>query len=51
MWLENISLDYTEVKGAQYANIGLYNSNVTPTGTGVTTFTYSGSGSIPTCAF
>ena len=36
---------------AQYANVGLFNSNVTPSGTGVTTGTVSGSGSAPSCSF
>jgi polygalacturonase len=51
VWLENISLDGTEVKNSQYANVGLYNSNITPTGTGITTYAYAGSGSIPACSF
>ena len=49
--LENISLDITSQSGNQYASVGLYNSNITPTGTGVTTFAVTGSGSVPTCSF
>jgi len=36
---------------AEYATVGLYNSNLTPTGTGVTTSSISGSGSVPSCSF
>ena len=48
--LENVSLDKTTTT-AQFANVGLFNSNVTPSGTGVTTGTVSGSGSAPSCSF
>jgi polygalacturonase len=48
--LENVSLDLTTTT-AQYANVGLYNSNLTPSGTGVTTGSVSGSGSLPACTF
>ncbi len=48
--LMNVSLDKTATT-AQYATVGLYNSNVNPTGTGVTTSSVSGSGSVPTCSF
>jgi len=47
--LENVSLDKTTTT-AQYANVGLFNSNVTPSGTGVTTGTVSGSGGVPSCS-
>lgn len=48
--LENVRLDVTKTT-AQYANIGLYNSNITASGTGVTVSSISGSGSIPSCGF
>jgi polygalacturonase len=48
--LENVALDKTATT-AQFANIGLFNSNVTPSGTGVTTGAVSGSGSVPSCSF
>ena len=49
--LENVSLDVTTMQNNQYASVGLYNSNITPTGTGVTTFSVTGSGSVPSCSF
>ena len=36
--LENVHLDVTAQQNSQYANVGLLNSNITPSGTGVTTF-------------
>ena len=36
--LENVHLDLTAQQDSQYANVGLFNSNITPSGTGVTTF-------------
>jgi polygalacturonase len=48
--LENVSLD-TTANTASYADLGLYNSNIKPSGTGVTTGTVSGSGSLPSCTF
>jgi polygalacturonase len=48
--LENVSLDKTAA-ASQFANVGLFNSNLTPSGTGVTTGTVAGSGSVPTCTF
>jgi polygalacturonase len=36
--LENVLLDATAQQNSQYANVGLFNSNITPSGTGVTTF-------------
>ncbi|MEX3894703.1 hypothetical protein [Paraburkholderia sp. BR10954] len=50
-WLANVSLDATAQSGDQYANVGLYNSNVTPSGTGVTTSSFTTTGSLPNCAF
>jgi hypothetical protein len=49
--LENVHLDVTDQQGSQDAKVGLYNSNITPSGTGVTTSSVSGSGSVPTCTF
>jgi polygalacturonase len=48
--LENISFDATRTM-AQYANIGVYNSNITASGTGVTVGGVSGGGSVPNCGF
>ena len=48
--LENVSLDVTKTS-AEYANIGLYKANLSPSGTGVKTSTVSGSGSVPSCSF
>lgn len=48
--LENVSLDKT-ADTAEFATVGLFNSNLTPTGTGVTTGAVTGGGSVPTCAF
>jgi polygalacturonase len=48
--LENVSLDaagYT----AEYASVGLDASNLTPSGTGVSTHSVSATGSVPACAF
>ncbi|HET9172472.1 MAG TPA: glycosyl hydrolase family 28 protein [Actinospica sp.] len=48
--LEDVSLDangYT----AQYAKVLYYNSSVVPSGTGVTSTSFSGSGSAPSCSF
>jgi polygalacturonase len=36
--LENVHLDVTDQKNSQYANVGLFNSNITPSGPGVTTY-------------
>jgi len=48
--LENVNFDATSVS-SQYANIGRYNANLSPSGTGVTVSTISGSGSAPSCTF
>ena len=47
--LENVQLDSTKVV-AQYANIKMYDSNIAPTGTGVTVTNVTGSGSVPSCS-
>jgi polygalacturonase len=48
--LENVSLDVTS-STAEYATVGTYNSNVTPSGTDVTVSSISGSGNVPSCTF
>ena len=48
--LENVSLDATTTT-AEYASIGVYNSNITASGTGVSVSSISGSGSVPSCSF
>ncbi|CAJ0802582.1 Endo-polygalacturonase [Ralstonia psammae] len=50
-YLANVSLDATAQSGDQYANVGLYKSNVVPSGTGVTTSSFTMSGSVPSCSF
>jgi polygalacturonase len=52
--LANVSLDSNALGGSgptQYVTISLDNSSLTPTGSGVTTNTFSTSGSVPTCSF
>jgi polygalacturonase len=51
MWMANISLDNTTQSSSQDATIKLYNSNITPSGSGVTTSSFTTSGSVPVCAF
>jgi polygalacturonase len=48
--LENVDLDATSTS-SEYANISTYNTNFTPSGTGVTVSSISGSGSVPSCSF
>jgi len=48
--LENVSLDATGTS-AEFANIGVFNSNITASGTDVTVTSVSGSGSVPSCSF
>jgi polygalacturonase len=50
-YLANVDLDATKQSGDQYATVGLYNSNITPSGTGVSTNSVTISGSIPSCTF
>jgi len=50
-YLANVSLDATAQSGDQYANVGLYKSNDVPSGTGVTTSSFTMSGSVPSCSF
>jgi polygalacturonase len=52
LYLANVSLDTTTQQNSQYASVGLENSNITPSGTGVSTYTVTNiSGSVPTCSF
>jgi polygalacturonase len=51
VYLANISLDSTTQKSDEYATVYLDNSNITPSGTDVTTSTWSTSGSVPSCTF
>ncbi|WP_369390739.1 pectinesterase family protein [Streptomyces sp. CG1] len=48
--LQNVSLGRNTSTG-QYARIGVFNSTVTPSGTGVTVTKVQGGGSLPSCAF
>jgi polygalacturonase len=48
--LENVKLDTTS-QTSQDANVQLYDSNVVPSGTGVSVTDVSGSGSAPSCSF
>jgi polygalacturonase len=50
-YLANVSLDVTTQSTDQYAKVDLDNSNITPSGTGVTTQAFVLSGSVPTCTF
>jgi polygalacturonase len=49
--LENVHLDVTTQEGSQDAHVGVSNSNITPSGSGVTMSAVTGSGSVPTCSF
>ena len=51
VYLANVSLDSTTQSGDQYTTAFLDNSNITPSGTGVTTSTFNTSGSVPSCSF
>jgi polygalacturonase len=51
LYLANVNLDATAQSGDQNAIVSLDNSNVTPSGTDVTTSAFSTSGSLPSCAF
>ena len=48
--LENVSLDAASTS-SEFANIGTFDTNFTPSGTDVTVSTISGSGSVPSCTF
>jgi polygalacturonase len=51
VYLANVSLDVTTQSDDQDATAFLDNSNITPSGTNVTTSTFSTSGSVPSCSF
>jgi polygalacturonase len=51
VYLANVSLDATSQSNDQDATVFLDNSNITPSGTNVTTSTFTTSGSVPSCAF
>ena len=40
LYLANVNLDFTAQQDSQYADVGLDNSNITPSGAGVTTFEF-----------
>ena len=48
--LENVQLDATSVT-AKNANIAVFNTNLKPSGTGVTVTSFTGTGSVPSCSF
>jgi len=49
-YLANVSLDATAQSSDKYATVYLDNSNDTPSGTGVTTSSFTTSGSVPSCS-
>jgi len=51
VYLANVSLDVTTQSGDEYATVYLDNANITPSGTDVTTSSFSTSGSVPSCSF
>jgi polygalacturonase len=51
VYMAYTNLDNAGQSGDQYANIKLYQTNFTPTGTGVTTSSFTATGSIPSCSF
>jgi polygalacturonase len=51
LFLANVSLDATAQSGDQNAVVYLDNSNITPSGTQVTTSAFSTHGALPACAF
>jgi polygalacturonase len=48
--LENVQFDAAKT-AAKYANIGVYDTDLSPSGTGVTVTQVGGSGSVPSCGF
>lgn len=48
--LENVQLDVTKVT-AQNAHIAVFDTNLSPSGTGVTVASFTGTGSVPSCSF
>lgn len=51
VYLANVDLDITKQDDDEYATVYLDNSNITPSGTDVTTSSFSISGSVPSCSF
>jgi polygalacturonase len=51
VYLANVSLDATAQSSDEFATVFLDNSNITPSGTNVTTSTFTTTGSVPTCSF
>jgi len=52
VYLANVDLDVTTQSSDEYATVYLDNSNITPSGTDVTTTSYTqSSGSVPSCSF
>jgi polygalacturonase len=51
VYLANVDLDITKQDDDEYATVFLDNSNITPSGTDVTTSSFSISGSVPDCSF
>ena len=51
IYLANVSVDATTQSSDQDATVFLDNSNMTPSGTNVTTSTFTTSGSVPSCSF
>jgi polygalacturonase len=51
VYLANVSLDVTTQSEDEYATVYLDNSNITPSGTDVTTKSFTISGSVPSCSF
>lgn len=50
-YLAFVDLDVTSQSSDQYAKVGLDSSNDVPSGTGVSTFSFSIGGSVPSCSF
>jgi polygalacturonase len=50
-YLAFVDVDVTSQSSDQYASVGLDDSNDVPSGTGVTTFPFTISGSVPSCSF
>ncbi|MEP6502738.1 MAG: glycosyl hydrolase family 28 protein [Betaproteobacteria bacterium] len=51
VYLAWTNLDNAGQSGDQYANIKLYQTNFTPTGTGISTSSFTATGSLPSCSF
>ncbi len=51
IYLANIDLDVTKQSGDENATVYLDNSNITPSGSNVTTHSFTTTGSVPGCSF